>query len=222
MAEDKKNYADMSDAKTIERITFLIVGLLLLSAIFAGVLNFIEGFGDGGSGGFWGRLVDYFLDHIWPLWKFFAVILSGLALGGIVYSTLKTNAVSLLEKAIYNAPALVGAKSGGLDIGPNKTKWEKILEYLNSTNPSDWQLAIIEADAMLDEVLRAKGYMGESLGEILKTLTKDELLTLDDAWEAHKMRNTIAHPPPDFQLNERETRHIITLFENVFKEFGVI
>jgi len=225
MAEENKVkiFTDVSDARTIERIIPLLLALLILGAIATGVLEYIESFKLGTHAGFWGRLVDYFLENIWPFWKLFAVILSGLALWGIIYSTLKVNALSVAEKLIYE-PFAAGAvfNKAELPIEPKKNKWQKIIEYVNSNNSSDWQLAIIEADAMLDEVLREKGYMGESLGEILKSLTKDELLTLEDAWEAHKMRNTIAHPPADFQLNERETRRIITLFENVFKELGAI
>jgi len=75
---------------------------------------------------------------------------------------------------------------------------------------------------MLEELLRTIGYNGESVGEMLKSVDKNEFLTIEDAWEAHKVRNAIAHSGGDFQLNERETKRVIALFEKVFKEFQVI
>ena len=74
---------------------------------------------------------------------------------------------------------------------------------------------------MLEELLRTLGYVGESVGEMLKSVEKSEFLTIEDAWEAHKIRNAVAHSGGDFQLNERETKRVVTLFESVFKEAGI-
>ena len=75
---------------------------------------------------------------------------------------------------------------------------------------------------MLDELLRAQGYHGDSVGEMLKGVEKSDMLTLDNAWDAHKVRNQIAHAGSDYLLNERDAKRIITLFESVFKEFKII
>ena len=83
-------------------------------------------------------------------------------------------------------------------------------------------MAIIEADVMLEELLETAGYVGGSVGEMLKSVDKNEFLSIESAWEAHKIRNSVAHSGGNFQLNERETKRVIALFEEVFKEFGVI
>jgi deoxyadenosine/deoxycytidine kinase len=83
-------------------------------------------------------------------------------------------------------------------------------------------VAIIEADIMLDEMLTALGYLGDGVGEKLKTVEPSNILTLDAAWEAHKVRNRIAHSGKDFELNQRETKRVVGLFESVFREFGMI
>ncbi len=36
---------------------------------------------------------------------------------------------------------------------PKNQKWDDILTRISSDNPSDWRLAIIEADTILDEIL---------------------------------------------------------------------
>jgi hypothetical protein len=99
--------------------------------------------------------------------------------------------------------------------------WKKITNYLNSTNPSDWKLAILEADTLLDSMILGMGYKGENLGERLKTVEPSDFNTLNEAWEAHKVRNQIAHES-SFELSHKEAVRVLTLFEKVFKEFGYI
>lgn len=99
--------------------------------------------------------------------------------------------------------------------------WKKITNYLNSTNPSDWKLAILEADTLLDSMILGMGYKGENLGERLKTIEPSDFNTLNEAWEAHKVRNQIAHES-SFELSHKEAVRVLTLFEKVFKEFGYI
>src|SRR5690606_20910065 len=103
----------------------------------------------------------------------------------------------------------------------HNTAWEKITRYLDSTNPSDWKLAILEADTILDSLMQKMGYRGENLGERLKAVEPSDFLTLNDAWEAHKVRNSIAHEA-DFQMDYREAKRVIKLYENIFKEFNYL
>lgn len=98
-------------------------------------------------------------------------------------------------------------------------KWKQVQTHINSTNPSDWRLAIIEADIMLDEILDKMGYQGDSIGDKLKVVDKSDFRTLDQAWDAHKVRNQIAHQGSDFTLNQREAERVIGLYKEVFEEF---
>jgi len=65
------------------------------------------------------------------------------------------------------------------------------------------------------------GYQGESLGDRLLSVEKGDMQTLDEAWEAHKYRNRIAHET-GMQVTEREARRIIGLFKKVFQEYKFI
>jgi hypothetical protein len=75
---------------------------------------------------------------------------------------------------------------------------------------------------MLDDLLGSLRLPGETMGEKLKAVEKSDFNTIDFAWEAHKARNMIAHEGPEFLLNQRETRRIISLYESVFREFEII
>ena len=102
-------------------------------------------------------------------------------------------------------------------------RWENVLGYLTSSNPSDWKLAILEADSMLEELTdQLEMLQGENLGERLKSADKEKFKSLDDAWEAHLARNKIAHDGSQFELSQHEANRLITLYENVFREFGYI
>ncbi|KKS45215.1 hypothetical protein A3I25_02085 [Candidatus Nomurabacteria bacterium RIFCSPLOWO2_02_FULL_42_17] len=102
------------------------------------------------------------------------------------------------------------------------SRWDKIVEHTNSVNPSDWRVAIIEADAVLDELLIKAGFMGSDLGERLKNAPAGTLGAVNSAWEAHKVRNQIAHGGLDFNLSHRETKRVIGLYEEVFRELNFL
>lgn len=102
------------------------------------------------------------------------------------------------------------------------SKWQNVEKHINSENPSDWKLAILEADIMLDEMLDKMGYQGETMGEKLKQIEPSDFTTLDSAWEAHKIRNSIAHEGSDFLINKREADRVIGLYKEVFLEFKYI
>jgi hypothetical protein len=157
---------------------------------------------------------------IWKSFVFSIVIVGGLItvvlLVGLVYVTLRTNQIRAREaRRIRDAIP----KS----IAPLKNeRWERVTENVHSENPNDWRLAIIEADVMLDELITGMGYYGGTLGEKLKTIAHGDMRSLESAWEAHKVRNQIAHAGSDFILTQREARRVIDLYEQVFTEFKYI
>lgn len=96
--------------------------------------------------------------------------------------------------------------------------WERIRQNGYSEDESKWRLAIIEADIYMDKLLEKRGYTGETVSDKLKKITENQLASLQYAWEAHKVRNRIAHEGADFVLTFPETRRILLLFEVVFRE----
>lgn len=101
-------------------------------------------------------------------------------------------------------------------------KWLKVMEHINSTNSSDWRVAIIEADTILDEMIIKMGYIGDNLGDRLKKVEPSDFETLNDAWEAHKVRNSIAHEGSNFVLSHDQAKKVIGKYERVFREFKYI
>jgi len=123
-------------------------------------------------------------------------------------------------KRISDAPVLA-AKAPGQKSSFSQL-WQDIRNRGFSDDANAWRLAIIEADIYLDRFLLERGYMGETLSDRLKQLTPEKLRSIDRAWEAHKVRNRIAHEGSTFTLTYPEARRTITNFEAVFKELGAL
>jgi hypothetical protein len=98
-------------------------------------------------------------------------------------------------------------------------KFAIIEGYMSSSSEALWRIGIMEADNLLLEALTEKGYQGENLGEKLKGAS---FRTIDLAWDAHKIRNRIAHEGSEFQLTEREAKRAFTLYESVFRDLKII
>ena len=122
-------------------------------------------------------------------------------------------------EAAYEDETQAAANGGSPEL---TIRWRKILELVESSNQNDWRQAIVDADTVLDEILAKGGFIGDSLGERLTNATKADFKTLDHAWEAHKVRNQIAHEGSSFQLSQPEAKRIINLYKHVFEEFYFI
>jgi len=162
-----------------------------------------------------------FLDWLAPYSTVFSLIL----IVGIVYCFLRIE--NIVHETKHEDVHHGGHGHGdghGHDAAENlsQQRWERVMSHLNSERESDWRLAVLEADVLLDEMVTNMGYHGDSLGEKLKGIEKSDFLSLGEAWEAHAVRNKIAHEGAAFTLTEREAKRVIKLYETVFEEFRFI
>jgi len=96
-------------------------------------------------------------------------------------------------------------------------QWAKITARLETGIESEAKLAIIEADSMLDDILKKMGYGGESLGDRLKSITTATIQNIAEIWEAHKIRNNIVHDP-DYRLTLDQARKVLGSYEQAFRD----
>lgn len=158
-----------------------------------------------------------FLANLW-LWIIgVGYVLSVIGLFVIIYCTIRLFELRKREEEFYGTLILApDAESGG------HPRWQHIKTLAEGSVSSGWREAVIEADIMLDETLTKQGYTGASISEKLQSADKLTFRTLQDAWEAHKVRNQIAHEGLAFSLSADLVRRTISRYENVFKEFKVI
>ncbi len=150
----------------------------------------------------------------------FLWIASVLLVAGIIYVSIQIRKLIIAEKKkfVLRREAMIAELA---EKEENK-RWEQILELMTSSNESDWRLAILEADNILGEILERQRYEGESIGDRLKGAEVSDFTTLSQAWEAHKVRNQIAHEGLGVMLSKREADRVIDLYRQVFEEFHYI
>lgn len=214
--------ADKKEAPKVDMVVdvgFVIVVSIFIVLLWTTILNYLLLSRFGSYDDIWRAFVEWFLKYLWPIIILLSVIITILAIVGIAYNYKRLLKLNEAEDKIFNPQDVPLVEE--VEMEKNK-KWEAVVAHINSTNSSDWRLAIIEADVMLDELLRTQGYQGDSIGEMLKAVERSDMTTLDHAWEAHKVRNEVVHSGAEYPLNEREAKRVIALFESVFREFNII
>lgn len=209
--------------------TEVIILLIFLSAFLGTVVPALKSYFSSGEITFYGYklspIVEFFKSHAF-FFKTLGFVISGAAAVATIYFNKLGDAVWAEEKArLYPLGEGVGsgtASAEEIEHNPTLEKWQEIIKHVESENPANWRLAIIEADIILDDLLSMLKLPGETIGDKLKAVEPSDFLTLDQAWEAHKARNQIAHQGSEFLLNQREAHRIISLYEAVFKEFHLI
>ncbi len=220
--EEEKKEKPKTEDKTLSEIFFEI---FIAFVVFTGLARALQG-GLTGKGPRVGARVSLFLEetgitrfihNFFISFSIFVNILCILFIIGIVYTLIRIHQYELeAQKDLYPGP------EEEEEIPEKNPRWQGVLNHINSENPSDWRLAILECDIVLDELLDKNGYIGDTIGDKLKQAVKGDFKTLDNAWEAHRIRNAIAHEGQDFMLTQREALRVVNLYESVFREFDFI
>ena len=171
---------------------------------------------------FFGSSVDLksFLDTATTWWYIFSIlsfVISALLLIGIVYAMIRFAELREIENEALREAERAFKQSHATE--DENTKWQSVMANTSSESPTDWRVAIIEADIMLEDLLDSLGYTGASIGDKLKTANPQAFRSIEDAWNAHKVRNAIAHRGSDFVLTKRATQETIAQYQRVFEEF---
>lgn len=148
-------------------------------------------------------------------WKMLALFLSTLFIYGIVYSIYNT------EQIFKTIRARIKPQNVPEDKNKNLEEWQKILSKGASQDENERKFAIIAADTLIEKILALAGYSGENLGERLKKIEHSDLDSLNNLWEAHKVRNRIAHEA-DYKLSKEDAEAALANFESALKELEYI
>lgn len=153
-----------------------------------------------------------------------AILVSLSFIVAIAYCIFRIHQIRTREEQIIHASAVWNKVLVANDDAPlGAKKWEQVLAHVASGNHNEWRLAILEADIILDEIVYERfGDLGDTLGERLKKVDRSDFNTIDKAWEAHRIRNSIAHEGSAFELSERDLRQTLNLYRDVFEEFKYI
>ena len=163
---------------------------------------------------------DFFAGPGGAFLQFILILVAVFATFVIVYFYMRIEEVEKLERLKMNKQVAERKASAQKDV--SEQGWEKIISYLERGSEAEWRMAILEADTLLDDLLSELKYPGDGVGDKLKLVEPSHMRNLDAAWEAHKIRNRIAHDGSKFPITYREARRVISLYEQVFREFGYV
>ncbi len=157
------------------------------------------------------------LTQVWFWVVVVGYALSVIGLFVIVYVSTRLFELRKHEEEYYRTPLVSPESAGAVN-----ARWERINSLMEGGSSSQWREAITEADIMLDDVLTERGYNGDTIGDRLKNAKSSSFHTLNEAWEAHKVRNEIAHSGSAFDLTESLAQRTIARYEAVFRELKAI
>jgi len=95
--------------------------------------------------------------------------------------------------------------------------WTEIDNRLKTNLESEYKLAIIEADGLLEEVLEKIGFVGKNFEERLEKMTADQLSDLDKIKKVHEIRANIIRDP-DYRLDLDNTKKIISVYRKALED----
>ena len=159
------------------------------------------------------------LYHNWTTFVAFSLLICLCLSALCIYCSIRVFQIRQLERRKFAAAQRTVAAH---DVPKTHLRWNRVLEQARGDSAQGWRLAILEADIMLNELLDTLGYRGETMADKMRNVDRVNFHTIDLAWEAHKIRNKIAHEGETHELSSREARRVIALYERVFREFRFI
>jgi len=107
-----------------------------------------------------------------------------------------------------------------LDVEKYRSRWLSIERQLTRDNIGSYSLTVLDADKLLDQAMKERGIVGETMGARLKQLQK-VWSNANSVWSAHKLRNQIAHES-DAKISYDRARKALSSFKQALKDVGAI
>ncbi len=95
-----------------------------------------------------------------------------------------------------------------------------VIEQSLTKDTGSWQLAIMNADKLLDRALKERGFKGTTMGERLVSAGR-VFSKCDTVWAAHKLRNRLAHED-NVKLSPRLTHQALASVKHALKDLGAL
>jgi hypothetical protein len=136
----------------------------------------------------------------------------------VMNSTVLAVGAGLLLIALVVVAGVFSKRGRRLNVAYYEEKWKELQKLLNTT--ATWPLAIIDADKLLDQALKARRFKGKTMGERLVAAQR-EIKYNDEVWFGHKLRNKLVHES-DIKLKERDVKDALLGIKAALKDLGAL
>ena len=149
--------------------------------------------------------------------KIVFLLLTAILLGIIIFTISRTHYFQWLTYQDMKNFMRVGS------IGTKRItrQWNKILGRLEIASESEYKLAVIEANDMLDSSLKKMGYDAPTFEGKLEKLTQTLLPNAQQLHEAHRLRDSIVHDP-DYKLTLDEAKKTMDTYGQAFRDLQIL
>lgn len=113
-----------------------------------------------------------------------------------------------------------GRTASGLNKEKYHVAWLKIEQQLKPNDEASAHLCVLNADKLLDQALRERGFKGQTMGERMKS-AQTAWSDANQTWAAHKLRNRIAHES-SVVVSHDMARRALSAFKRSLKDVGAI
>lgn len=129
-------------------------------------------------------------------------------------------AVLIVAVLIFVAILLTGKRGYTFNKEVYQAKFLEIENKLRQDNPASYVTTVINGDKLLDKAMMEMGVPGKTMGDRLKRCG-DRFTNLNGVWQAHKLRNAIAHEP-DIEVSYRRAYNALQIYKQALKDLGAI
>ena len=129
-------------------------------------------------------------------------------------------AVLIVAVLIFVAILLTGKRGYVFNKQIYQAKFLEIENKFKKENPATYVTTIINSDKLLDKALMEMGVPGKTMGDRLKKCG-DRFTNLNGVWQAHKLRNAIAHET-DIEVSYKRAYNALQIYKQALKDIGAI
>lgn len=161
------------------------------------------------------NFIKFILDNL-LLIQFISFLISGILLFLSIYFLVRIN---IIGEEFEHLLGVLTSK----DISKRRglKAWKQIQKRLKSKEEKQLKLAVIEADIILNEILKMAGYPGKNLEERLEQISSEQLSNIEEIRQAHKLKTRLVSEP-DFSITPNEAGIIIEIYKKAFQELQLI
>ncbi|MFC1789814.1 hypothetical protein ACFLYY_02465 [Patescibacteria group bacterium] len=167
------------------------------------------------------QILDFFSSqdfiNFMSILKIVFLIISAIFLAFIIFALIKT--LYLKRLFLWNLQEMKNFRPFG--IKKLNKKWLKVKGGLKEGLESQYKLSVIEADSIMDDILRRMGFMGETLSERLEKITVATMPNLNEIIEAHQVRDKVVHDP-NYKLSLEKAKTVIESFEKALTDLQAL
>lgn len=158
---------------------------------------------------------DWIGAHIIAL-QFDSLVVSAILLWATVYITVKSHYWVVKREQFLDM-----FKIGTVFKERSLHGWKQIKEHIASSDPEEWKKAILEADKILNEILKMSGYLGHRLEDKLVLITTAQLANVEQVKQAHQITHKI-HDDPGYDLAFEDALAVLKIYKEAFRDLRLI